>query len=249
MSISRHPAPRVRSYSITHPPGLVTLPTQPDWDQVVFTHAGLFTAHTESQAWTIPTHRALCVPDGIRLRVETTRRVAIRCLYVDTELGVLGPEVRAVNLGPLTRELMAFAVAAAPLYLDGPVEKALVTLLADQLGRERDQPLRLPLPVEETANAVAASIMSEPAVGLDDHVRAANATRRTLERRFSVETGLSLGRWRRRARVLAAVKLLAEGNSVTQVAMRVGYASPSSFVAAFRSELDSPPREFMDDGP
>lgn len=31
----------------------------------------------------------------------------------------------------------------------------------------------------------------------------------------------------------------------TRVALTLGYASPSPFVAAFRSELGSPPREFM----
>lgn len=39
--------------------------------------------------------------------------------------------------------------------------------------------------------------------------------------------------------------VLAEGDSVTQVALAVGYSTPSAFVAAFRSELDVPPREFM----
>jgi len=56
---------------------------------------------------------------------------------------------------------------------------------------------------------------------------------------------MSPGQWRRRARILAAVAMLAEGESVTRVAVTVGYASPSSFVAAFRSELGSSPREFM----
>jgi AraC-like DNA-binding protein len=39
--------------------------------------------------------------------------------------------------------------------------------------------------------------------------------------------------------------LLAEGQSVTAAGTAVGYATPSSFVAAFRSELHAAPREFM----
>jgi len=87
--------------------------------------------------------------------------------------------------------------------------------------------------------------MADPAVVLDDLQRAVGASRRTIERRFKSETRMSLGQWRRRARVLAAVSLLSQGDSVTRVAVTVGYSSPSSFVAAFRSELGSAPRQFM----
>lgn len=245
MSKSRHQVSQVRSYSITHPPGDVSLPTQPGWDYLVFAHSGLFTAATETQAWTIPAHRALCVPDGTRVRIETARRAAIRCLYVDKRLDVLGNEVRVVNLTPLTRELTAHAVATAPMNLDAPASRAMITLLAERLASEPDTPLHLALPTDPAARELAAAIMSDPAVGLEHRLRAANASRRTIERRFKSETLMSLGQWRRRARILAAVSMLAQGASVTGVAVTVGYASPSSFVSAFRSELGSPPREFM----
>lgn len=211
----------------------------------MFAHSGLFTALTETRAWTIPAHRAICVPDGTHVRIETARRAAIRCLYIDDRLDVLGNEVRVVNLTPLARELMSHAVATAPMNLDTRANEATITLLAERLANEPDAELHLPLPADPVANEVAAAIMSDPAVGLDDHLEAANASRRTLERRFKSETRMSLGQWRRRARILAAVTMLARGDSVTRVAVTVGYASPSSFVSAFRSELGSPPREFM----
>lgn len=235
----------MRSYAITHPPGRVSLPTQPGWDCLVFARSGLFTALTDTQAWTIPTHRALCVPDGTRVRIETARRTAIRCLYVDDRLDVLGNEVRVVNLTPLARELMLHAVASAPMRLDTPANEATITLLSERLAHEPDAQLQLPLPIDPVAKEVAAAIMSEPALGLNDHVHAANVNRRTLERRFKSETRMSLGQWRRRARILTAVAMLAQGESVTRVAVTIGYASPSSFVSAFRAELGSSPREFM----
>ena len=245
MSNTRHLPPRVRSYSITHPPGRVSLPTQPGWDYLVFAHLGLFTAITETQAWTIPTHRALCVPNGTHVRIETARRTSIRSLYIDERLDVLGTDVRVVSLTPLTRELVAHAISTAPMNLDDPANAAMITLLADRLASAPDTPLQLPLPVDPIARAVAASIMSDPAIGLDDLLRAAGASRRTIERRFKSETRMSLGQWRRRARVLAALAGLSQGDSVTRVAVTVGYSSPSSFVSAFRSELGSAPRHFM----
>lgn len=221
------------------------MPTAAGWDYLVFAHTGLFTALTESVAWTIPTHRALCVPDGTRLRIETSRRAGMRCLYLDAGLGVLGDAPRVVNLTPLTRELTLHAVAAAPMDLTVPADAATITLLAEQLALEPGAPLQLPLPNDPVARDIAAAIMSNPARPLHAQLRAANANRRTIERRFNTETGMSLGKWRRRARVLASVARLAEGERVTNVAVTMGYSSPSAFVAAFRAELGTSPRDYM----
>lgn len=245
MSISRQPRSWVRSYSITHPPGLVALPTEPGWDHLVFSRTGHFTARSPSQHWTIPAHRALSVPDGTRLQIETGRRCAIRCVYVRTELGVVGPDVRVVGLGALTEALLTHAVEVSPMELADPAEAALVTLLAAQLASEPDAPLRLPLPLDPAARTVATAVITSPTHPLDELITGVGASRRTIERRFRAETGMSLGQWRRRARVLGAVALLAEGQSVTAAGTAVGYATPSSFVAAFRSELHAAPREFM----
>jgi AraC-like DNA-binding protein len=245
VSISRHSRSLVRSYSITHPAGIVTLPTRLGWDRIVYAHRGLFTAHTDGHAWTIPAHRAICLPDGVAVRIETARRVAIRCLYADRDLQVLGPGVRVVTLQPLTRELLAHAVTLAPMSLDRQQDDALLRLLADRLGAEPDEPLHLPLPNDGATLAVAAAISTDPARAVDEHLRRIGVSRRTADRRFASETGMSLGRWRRRRRILAALSMLTDGDSVTTVAMRVGYATPSSFVAAFRAELGSAPGEYL----
>lgn len=235
----------MRSYSITHPPGRVALPTEPGWDYLVLAHTGLFTAFTESVAWTIPAHRALCVPDGTRLRIETTGRVGMRCLYLDAQLGLLGDAVRVVSLTPLSRELILHAVTAAPMDLTASSDVATITLLCEQIALRPGAPLHLPLPDDPVARDIAKAIMSRPAEPLHDLVRAANANRRTVERRFSAETGMSLGKWRRRARVLASIARLTNGETVTNVAVTIGYSSPSAFVAAFRAELGTSPRDFL----
>ncbi len=221
------------------------MPTEAGWDYLVFAHTGMFTALTESVAWTIPTHRALCVPDGTRLRIETSRRAGMRCLYLEAGLGVVGDAVRVVNLTPLTRELTLHAVATAPMDLTVPADAATITLLAEQLALQAGAPLHLPLPDDPVAREIAAAIMSNPEDPLHAQLRAVNASRRTIERRFKTGTGMSLGKWRRRARVLASVARLADGERVTNVAVTMGYSSPSAFVAAFRAELGTSPRDYI----
>lgn len=244
MSISRQSRPRVRSYSVTHPPGRVTLPSGAGWDHVLYAHRGVFTAASSTQAWTVPTHRAICVPAGTDLELRTPRRTSIRCLYLDADLDILGSTVRVITLQPLARELLAHAVKSAPMDLTTPVDTALVTLLADRVASAPEAHLQLPLPTDPTARSLADAISSSPRTSLDDHIAAVGASRRTLERCFRSETQLSLGQWRRRARILHALSQIADGDTVTTVALAAGYASPSSFVAAFRAELGVTPTAF-----
>jgi AraC-like DNA-binding protein len=245
MSDPRHSGLQVRSYAITHPPGTVGLTTRPGWDRLVLAAAGVFTAITDAGAWTVPADRLLCVPDGVTVELHTPGRVAIRCLYLVPELDLVGDGVRVIGLSPLARELLLYAVESAPMDLTDPTDVATITLLGHLIAGEESPPLHLPLPIDATARRVAESIRAELATPLRQHLDGAAANRRTLERRFVAETGMSLGRWRRRARILAGVAMLADGADVTVTAVTVGYATPSAFVEAFRTELGAPPRAFM----
>lgn len=82
-------------------------------------------------------------------------------------------------------------------------------------------------------------------MSLDRLAAAAGATRRTLERRFAAETGVGIAQWRQRARLAHALQLLAAGTPVTEVAVAVGYATPSAFTAMFRSRLGAPPTRYL----
>ena len=63
---------------------------------------------------------------------------------------------------------------------------------------------------------------------------------KTLQRDFTREFGMSYSRWRTRLRLRASLALL-ETRPVGEVARRVGYASPSAFIAAFAQEYGYTP--------
>jgi AraC-like DNA-binding protein len=245
MAQMRHDEPAVRGYAVTHPPGDVALPTQPGWHQVIYPLSGGLVARTGSESWTVPARRALCVGDGTRVRVRSGRPSAVRCLYLDAALGAVPASIRVVDVPPLARELILHAVAVSPLGLESPVESALVTLLIDQLTSLPAASLRLPLPTDQRAADLAERLISRPADPLDTAAAGVAASRRTLERLFKRETGLTLAGWRRRARALAAIERMSDGATVTSAGAEVGYATPSSFVAAFRAEIGTTPQAFM----
>ena len=68
---------------------------------------------------------------------------------------------------------------------------------------------------------------------------------RTLIRRIKDETGMSFREFRRQTRILAALEHLSLGESVTNVALDVGFDSPSAFIQAFRSVTGQTPGRYM----
>jgi AraC-like DNA-binding protein len=56
---------------------------------------------------------------------------------------------------------------------------------------------------------------------------------------------MTFGRWRTLLRLQAALPLLAAGEPVGRVARRVGYETPSAFIAAFRRETGLTPAAYF----
>lgn len=241
----KEPEPLVRSYAITHPVGDVHLPTQPGWDQVIYAASGLFVAKTETESWTVPPHRAFSVGDDTRVRVVTRRPTVMRCLYLRSEVFTARLDTRVVSTSPLLRELLIHIVERCPLKVDNRAERSLVDVVIERILAAPTTPLHLPMPTDDRCRQLAEILQTAPIATLIEAISAVPASRRTLERRFRAETGLSLGGWHRRSRILASIELLAASGSITEVAVACGYSSSSSFVAAFRSELGATPRKFL----
>jgi AraC-like DNA-binding protein len=251
LSLMRHTVePTLRSYSVTHPSGQVVLPQPDGWDQLLFAASGLMTVHTVDARWLVPPNRAVWAPSGVHHRIVTEGRVQIRSLYLAA--GVVhepGP-CRAVDVGPFVRELVLHLVERAPLWDDDPADSRLIGVFADQVAGLPDNPLHLPMPTDPRARDVAITLIDDCADDrtVDELARAVSTSRRTLERLFVAETGMSVGRWRTQARVHAAVRLLAGGESVTRVAADVGYSTPSAFGAAFRQVIGTSPGRYLHGG-
>ncbi|MBL8555150.1 MAG: AraC family transcriptional regulator [Phenylobacterium sp.] len=67
-------------------------------------------------------------------------------------------------------------------------------------------------------------------------------SRRSFIRHFPAEAGMGFAEWRRRLRLLLTRQLMAEGVSVTEAAIALGYGSASAFIAMVRRELRVTPR-------
>jgi AraC-like DNA-binding protein len=128
-----------------------------------------------------------------------------------------------------------------------PAKKHLVVTLRDEIRHPDQQPLRLTIPREERLARVAEALLEDVADDrtLDEWAKVARMARRTFMRAFSAEVGMSFGRWRQQARLFAALEMLAQRKSVTEVAFAVGYNSVSAFIEMFRTMLGSTPQIYF----
>jgi AraC-like DNA-binding protein len=118
-------------------------------------------------------------------------------------------------------------------------------VILDQLETLDAAPLRLPMPADARARALADRLARDPALPIARAIRSVGASRRTLERVFARETQMTLGRWTQRLRLVEALRLLGSGRQVAVVALDVGYASASAFGAAFRRVLGTTPGRYF----
>ena len=160
----------------------------------------------------MPPSWAVWVPAGTPHEIDFATDCALRTLYLRPSAD-LPAECRAVTVSLLLRALIGRAVDRGMLDRRDPVEAALATLIAAELGEAEAPPFDLPQPASPKLRRSAARFAGQ-AGGTAALAREAGMGRRTLERRFRTETGFSPARWRRQAGLIGAIERLAAGEPV-----------------------------------
>lgn len=218
-----------------------------DWAQLIYANRGVLEVATEDGRWVVPPQRAAWVPAGVRHEARFSRPIALRTVYFPSAMVQGQPQrCRVISVSALLRELVLEALRLGVLEREVPRHERLVGVLLDQLEVATSDPLELRLPRDRRALRVANELRAAPdtARTLEELCAGSGASKRTIERIFTRETGASLGRWRQQLRLMHAVRRLEAGESVTQVALNVGYESTSAFVSMFRRALGTSPGRY-----
>lgn len=215
--------------------------------QLIFAAHGVMAVKTTQGTWVVPPNRALWVPAETEHAIRMCGAVAMRTLYVRPGAGTLPATCCVVAVSPLLRELILRAVELPVLYDENGAAGRIMALILDEIRALPVLPLHLPWPEDERLRRVCAAIRAAPAAEhtLEQWGAAAGASSRTLARLFRKETGMSFGAWRQQARLLEALRRLAIGEAVTNVALDLGYQSPSAFTSMFRRALGRAPTRYF----
>jgi AraC-like DNA-binding protein len=149
----------------------------------------------------------------------------------------------ALEISPLLRAIVDYIYRVQSFKVDEPRSRRLLAVVVDLIADQRELPLFVPALTSSLARRVAHTLASDPAdtPRIRDLARELAVSDRTIERTFLADASMTIGEWRQRSRISRAITLLAGGAGVKDVALEVGYATPSAFVAAFKKYVGVTP--------
>ncbi|WP_444844806.1 AraC family transcriptional regulator [Duganella caerulea] len=216
--------------------------------QLLYATEGLMKVKTDFGVWILPPRRALFIPPGVVHQWTSLGKVTMRTIYVEAETAqAFGDICRVIEVSPLLRELILS-------LLDEPIEyplpgrgEHLAMLILSELAAAETVPIAIPWPRDRRLLAVCEAIMDDPGSPrtIEDWAAEAGASARTLIRLFPKETGLHYRQWVQQVHLAEAFGRLERGDSVSEIAAALGYASPSAFSAMFRRILGKTPQHYL----
>ena len=210
------------------------------------------TVDTDQGIWVVPPLRAVWIPAETFHGVTMSGRVSMRTLYFLPKLCKSLPRrCLVINVSSLLKELIVHACNFPKLRRKISAERHIIDLIVDQLKVVESIPVQLPHPRDPRARKLLEKLLASPSDQrpLDDLCSESGASKRTMQRLFAEETGMSFSKWRQRLRLISAMQRLAAGEAVTTVALECGYNSPSAFIAMFRNQLGTTPTRYLSGGP
>ncbi len=216
--------------------------------QLIYAVRGVMVVRADAGRWVVPPTRAIWMLAGMTHEIRCIGEVHMRSLLVAPDAAPnLMRETQAVAISPLLRELIRAAMEVRQPYVPGTRDGRVMRLILDELRALPVLPLHLHMPNDPRLLRICERLQNQ----LDDSSTMAEWAHRlgvdvkTIQRLFVRETGMTFGQWRQQARLLRALELLATGEKVIDVALALGYESPSAFATMFRRQFDQTPSEFF----
>jgi AraC-like DNA-binding protein len=218
------------------------------WGEFVYSFSGVTEVTAGDQYFLAPPHLGLWIAPETE-HTGFNHQAAVHCsMYVRRDLCDGMPDYScAVMVTPLVRAILEHLRDVGNTSKPEPARERLLRVLVDQLSTCRTTGSFIPHTDDTQLNAVLQPLRDNPADNrtIAELAAAFNLSERTLIRRCQSELGMSLTEWRQRVRIVTALPMLRGGRSVEAVALDLGYASSSAFIAMFRRLMGSSPRRFF----
>jgi AraC-like DNA-binding protein/quercetin dioxygenase-like cupin family protein len=203
--------------------------------------------------WIIPPQRAVWIPPNYPHQTSSVGAMEMRTLYVHPDFcPVDAPRVPImIGVSPLLRELILRIIAMPPEYgLEGQDARIVATTLAE-IDWTPLSPICLPPLEDPRLRAIELAIASIPSdrSTLEQWAARLKTAPRTLTRLIHRETHLSFGKWRDQMRTFAAIPMLSEGRTISEIADAVGFDTASSFTVMFKRLTGILPSRYLPNAP
>lgn len=218
-------------------------------NQLVHVLAGTVEVHIGAQMWLVTPRRGLWIPSCVTHHLYFRSNVSLCRILIDSSAcQLVFPSVpRAVVVSSLLRELILRAVTFRLGCSDDYKAKLILTLIPEEITWAAEDPLLLP--EDARLRRICQAILENPSDrrGLAEWAAYGALSSRTLARLFHAQLGMSYQYWRQLALATSALPRLHAGESVTKVALDLGYETPGAFSAMFRRIMRTCPSQYCTD--
>ncbi|WP_029686474.1 AraC family transcriptional regulator [Tatumella saanichensis] len=217
-------------------PGTQLAPHHHRRAQFLYSMSGLMEVTTGDGQWMVLPGSGVWIPAGtchsVRMLAASTRSLYIESQQVPRP----AQQCEVLSVSPLLHQLLLASAEITLLYDPVGRDALLLELALAELARAPVNPLFTPLPADPALAALCGHFLQQPTIQQRPEHWAAQLHKslRTFSRFFRQQTGLAFSHWRQRACVNYSLVALSQGESVTRLALTLGYQNSSAFSAMFR---------------
>ncbi|PHR85405.1 MAG: AraC family transcriptional regulator [Colwellia sp.] len=218
------------------------------WHQLLYASSGVLIVDVIGERLFIPPENTVWLPSGYQHSVSTEYGAELKSLYIDSSYRQLPTDKSLVlKISPIIKALI---IEISTFDVEYPIlgyEQDVVSLMLSTLPRLKRVTDHLPWPESSELLKMCCQLYEQPGGKQTTLMLADNLamSKRTLERKFHRETGMTIQAWSLRLRFLKAIELLTAGHSITNISLDLGYSSPSPFIYMFRNISGMSPREYL----
>jgi AraC-like DNA-binding protein len=217
--------------------------------QLVLALHGAVTCRAQSGVWIVPPNCGVWIPGGVPHSNQVTSNARLTYLFVEPGAAMLPAECCTLSVSPMLRGMiLRVADLSESDARDAHVDR-LVRVMLDELALMPRERLELPVSDHPKIALIAAALLADPSDrrSLGQWAEHVAVSERSLKRLMVQQTGLSFGRWRRQLHLVIALRELAGGATVQQVAGDLGYESTTAFIVMFKKALGTTPSRYFAD--
>ncbi len=203
--------------------------------QLILALHGALTCEVENAMWMVPPQYAVWVPGQLSHSNRATPAPGMLPVHRAGRRADAGSLLYVKDF-PAGARADPYSGGARRRVAGRPATARLVQVLFDELPRQPQEHLQLPVSNHPKIRQMVTMMAEDPArwQTLSQWAAVFAMSERNLARTVVRETGLSFRRWRHQLQLILALQLLIRGQTVQQTAQALGYDSTTAFITMFK---------------
>lgn len=239
-------SPWVHSY-----PGGSTIATHSHLGlQVLYAQHGDMCVNSETASCLANPSQVVLVPSRIEHEIKIGRQAEMATIYIENpewEKGI-SRDMVSFPASPMLKQLIARTITLSQKKDFKPQDNIyLLGMLLLELETTRNDLHTPSLPDDKRALFICKEILKNPlnSAGLSELSNLAGASPRTINRIFQKHYGMTFHQWRTQIKLRWAEKKIQAGQSISEIACELGYASTSAFSYSFKKSTGKSPTSLL----